>query len=892
VLTECEKTVSMSLSCPNCKFKSQETADILKHQYSHKNDKNAIFSCGLCASILKSYDSLKSHIRKAHEILNVKEKGQSRTNIPNQHFLCPYDNCSFFASAYETIKQHIYKHFEKVKIIICPTATCKKIFSTKNSFRVHRFRFHRIDNFVDQPQIPLIVSNLDNPSTSQNLPTVEIACNEESGQKPVLTMNGIQNNLLPLILKLKSEFFISEKVLQIVIDEIINFDEVIKTSISSKIEKVCKEHNVVHLQDALNNELGDVGCMTSEEKVKLKTAHRRIKHFKSSSNYISSLQVSLGRNNHHRICKYHYIPITKTIKKFLSDPSVNFSGKAPDSIINKTTSSPHILKDYTDGSFFKEAPNHTDIEIMLYQDAFEVCIVIGSAKKRYKMVGLYMVFGHLDKYHRYLVDNIQLVLLCRSIHVARFGLFKVLEKTVAELKLLESKGVKIHGKTKKVRVIGMIGDNLGSHEIGGFCQNFSTNKFPCRYCYTTMSNIRNRDYNIKEERSIYKHIADVTVLQQNDTQENYKGIKFDSILNQLKNFHICQPGLPPCISHDIFEGILQYDLILLIHHYSDTKADFYDFLNMSLTSLSETLGLGISFPEITKKTKKLPGKAYENWQILVLLPYIFKGLEIDFDAKEWLMFTNLVEICRIVCAHEISIGQVIYLSKVIDSFFLYRKLCFPEISLRPKHHYLAHYPLLIKLLGPLRVWWAMRFEAKHQYFKQCLLSAKCFINPTKTLTERHQLFQSTLYGKRSTQFNEIVRFVDESSKIPPQILINISAPTFYDCFTSTATFMNITYKVGDYVLIFEEDNRIDILKVENILVSTAFQKLLFYGCTTQMWFNYKSCLFESFSTSNLFRSCEFNELLIKKPLKILKIDDKLLLSLPFSFIGYAVPAVQ
>lgn len=35
----------------------------------------------------------------------------------------------------------------------------------------------------------------------------------------------------------------------------------------------------------------------------------------------------------------------------------------------------------------------------------------------------------------------------------------------------------------------------------------------------------------------------------------------------------------------------------------------------------------------------------------------------------------------------------------------------------PKCHYLIHYARLISSYGPLRPLWCMRFESKHQYFK-------------------------------------------------------------------------------------------------------------------------------------------------------------------------------
>lgn len=43
---------------------------------------------------------------------------------------------------------------------------------------------------------------------------------------------------------------------------------------------------------------------------------------------------------------------------------------------------------------------------------------------------------------------------------------------------------------------------------------------------------------------------------------------------------------------------------------------------------------------------------------------------------------------------------------------------FPQEKLTPKHHFLEHYPQLIKAFGPLLSLWTMRFEAKHSFFKR------------------------------------------------------------------------------------------------------------------------------------------------------------------------------
>lgn len=43
-----------------------------------------------------------------------------------------------------------------------------------------------------------------------------------------------------------------------------------------------------------------------------------------------------------------------------------------------------------------------------------------------------------------------------------------------------------------------------------------------------------------------------------------QGIKFRSVFNTLQNFNVCSPGMPPCLGHDIFEGVLSYDVALYL----------------------------------------------------------------------------------------------------------------------------------------------------------------------------------------------------------------------------------------------------------------------------------------------------------------------------------------
>lgn len=105
---------------------------------------------------------------------------------------------------------------------------------------------------------------------------------------------------------------------------------------------------------------------------------------------------------------------------------------------------------------------------------------------------------------------------------------------------------------------------------------------------------------------------------------------------------------------------------------------------------------------------------------------------------------ELRQIVELICAPAISKGQVAYLNVLVEEYIFSRRDTFPNQPLKPKHHYVLHYPDLIICFGPLIRLWTLRFESKHTYFKQCAQKLHNFKNLCSTLRERHQLLQAYL----------------------------------------------------------------------------------------------------------------------------------------------------
>lgn len=93
------------------------------------------------------------------------------------------------------------------------------------------------------------------------------------------------------------------------------------------------------------------------------------------------------------------------------------------------------------------------------------------------------------------------------------------------------------------------------------------------------------------------------------------------------------------------------------------------------------------------------------------------GLKILVTHEVCQLILQLKEIVELVCAPAITAGQVAYLKVIIKDYIYYRKRLFPGHLLKPKHHYLCHYPELIIHFGPLIHLWTPRFKGQTHIFQ-------------------------------------------------------------------------------------------------------------------------------------------------------------------------------
>lgn len=96
--------------------------------------------------------------------------------------------------------------------------------------------------------------------------------------------------------------------------------------------------------------------------------------------------------------------------------------------------------------------------------------------------------------------------------------------------------------------------------------------------------------------------------------------------------------------------------------------------------------------EVSERGIEIGGQADENWCLLQLLPIINGDRIKDTQDRVWQVVIMLKEVVELVCSPKISAAQVSFLQVHIQEYFETRKHLFPSEKLKPRHHYLLHYP--------------------------------------------------------------------------------------------------------------------------------------------------------------------------------------------------------
>lgn len=744
-------------NCKFCESKFNCLEGYLEHQrQNHLNlQTSRKFHCRYknCPSVFSKIQSLKTHVIRYHTSISKRTVVIVEGNCnENGQFVCTVNLCKKQFDNVAELLKHLKHHMKNNEVITCPFSDCKSKYRNVQSFTCHTSRKHR-QKTVQSETIPLSDSNTSmsqsenrheselhisytesvNRDEQMNVEVAnELRTNDENIKKNFLS------NVAQFFFKLESKLLIPVSTIKHVFEEIHNMQYLMENMLQISLrEKLCFEQmtSEFDVDEAIRKAFAE--CSFSQIVSCINSDYKRKEFYKENFQYVEPELIVI---DHTKNTFFHYVPILKSLEFLCNDKFF----KNDLFFDYKSSGDEDILCDFTDGSEFQKNHFHREnsktLKVILSQDAFEVVNPLGSAKGKYKMLGIYMSLGNLPDHLRCHVKNIKLVGLCKE---KNFKHDKVFGKIVEDLKIVEEKGIKCNGEFIKGSLVFIAGDNLGSHALGGFVENFSTSSHFCRYCLVTLKKFHQE----KSELKVYmpRTVASYKNALKNISKDgHYKGVKFNSVFNQLQHFHVCSPGLPPCLAHDLLEGVAAYDVHLIMKQLIKKKWFTLIELNERINSFRYSSKNLRDKPCIISATsKKITGGAAQILSFLRLLPLIMADKIKDPNDESWLTLLALIEITEIIISPAISRKILPYLSRLIQDYLGMRKKI-SQLKLRPKHHYLTHYPELILKYGPLTKVWTMRFESKHSYFKNVMRHLHNFLNVTRSLATKHELYQTLL----------------------------------------------------------------------------------------------------------------------------------------------------
>ena len=290
-------------------------------------------------------------------------------------------------------------------------------------------------------------------------------------------------------------------------------------------------------------------------------------------------------------------------------------------------------------------------------------------------------------------------------------------------------------------LLAFLADNLAAHAVGGFKESMSFALRICRTCMITSekSQICHSEVQCKlrDPEMHFQQSQLLTGPLESHYSTNF-GINRCSVLEDVPGFSVAT-CIPHDIMHDLYEGVVPYELRLLILHCVSQNYFSITTLNDRIQRFDYVFDKpSLIDPNISKSHSKIRQSAAQMMALAHNFPLLV-GDKVPGEDEHWLSFLLLLKICNLslspICNHD----TIAYFKLAIEEKLSTFRQIYPDSRIIPKLHYLVHYPSQVEKFGPLIHSWTMRHESKLSFVKSVSRRSN-FKNVPKTVCEKHQLW--------------------------------------------------------------------------------------------------------------------------------------------------------
>ncbi|KAL4711733.1 hypothetical protein ACJJTC_003500 [Scirpophaga incertulas] len=469
--------------------------------------------------------------------------------------------------------------------------------------------------------------------------------------------------------------------------------------------------------------------------------------------------------------------------------------------------------------FYHNVSDYYICPIVLFFDDLETGNPLGSHAGCNKIGAVYVSIASIPPEYSSRLENIFLAMLFHSADRNIFGNKALFNSLIKQLKYLNKHGIDININEATIKVkfsLAVIaGDNLGLHSILGFSESFSALSY-CRFCHSTKDQCRTQmtcDDNTKR-----------TVDQYKDDVIQKKGIRENCIWNEINDFHVYN-NVYCDVMHDLCEGVHRYGMALIINSLITLKFFTLNQLNDRIKYFD--FRVSNKPPLVSKNNLDKGAIMFSASEMLCLVRYFqfLVGDLVPDNDDIWQYYLCLLELTNVIMSQTFSNELLLFLKNLI--FEHHERYISLFGGLKPKHHFLVHYPDIIKNIGPPILLSAFKYEAKHLDLKRVSNSINTQKNLPLSLAIKCQLKCCYRFQNK----RGLPKVIQHGKVKGERLITELESEDMYG-YVKWIVINGIKYMIGDCLLYdYEDAVTPTFCKISQILVAREDRyKFYFYCC--------------------------------------------------------------